>query len=224
MEKESDWRLHRAATTLGGWLLALACAGCLGYPDSSERFNDVVVVTAHAESIDFSRYKTFAIDPDVQVATVQQDGTVQMGTADPSVSATVIDRIATNLQQRGFQMKDKGETPDLGVSATAISGYKEGTVTGGYWYGYYGAYWGYPGYAYYYPYAVDYDYRSGSLILDMADLSSLNNRGNVASTTSGGLPVVWTSISYKAYIDNNVQSAGAAIDQAFEQSPYLRSE
>ena len=218
---------------------ALCATACVAYPDSSERFDDDIVYTAHALEANFPSFSTFAINPTVLLATVKQDETVDKGTVDPSVADPVVASIASNMQQRGFRQVDPKDNPDLGLTVTAIDGLVEGSVTGGYWWGYYGTYWGYPGWGYYYPYDVDYSYRPGTLIVDMADLtgarSSYVGKSDEQPSSSGdslmqagGLPVVWTMVGYRAYVDASstvrVAQATSAVEQGFAQSTYIRSE
>lgn len=218
-------------------LLGICAPACVAYPDSSERFDDEIVYTAHASEANFTSYSTFAINPTVLLATVEQDQTVEKGTVDQALSNAVVTSIASSLQQRGYRQVDPKDDPDLGVTVTAINGLVEGSVTGGYWWGYYGTYWGFPGWSYYYPYDVDYSYRPGTLIVDMADLTGarsayLNGSDEANSGDSlmqaGGLPVVWTMVAYRAYVDEStsvrVSYATSAIQQAFAQSTYIRSE
>jgi hypothetical protein len=220
------WLLCRAGIALGG----LCFAGCFTYPDSSERLNDDVVFTGHSKDADFSNFRTFAVDPIVHLANVGSDSQVQTTDAGRTLSDGVVSHLTQQLEDRGFQSVDAAADPDLGVSVTAISGSQSGVVTGGYWGGYYASYWGFPGYSYYYPYSTYYTYQTGSLIVDMADLSSGRQALMAASSepddaAPGGLAVVWGMIAYKAYVGDDdtsrVNAANAAIDQALEQSPYL---
>lgn len=217
----------------GAMTAVLVLAGCLAYPDSSERIDDDIVYTNGANNTDFGEYKTFAIDPTVHVAAVQADNSIDSETLDQEVADQLVAQTVKNLTDRGYTQVEATESPDLGVTLTAISGLAVGVVSGGYYWGYYGYYWGYPGYGYYYPYNVAYSYRTGTLVIDAVDLASTAGQlpapvGD-AGPGPGALPVVWTAAAYKAGVDvDNVSQAGVkraqqAIDQAFKQSPYLRS-
>lgn len=222
---------------LGAVATGLLAAGCLTYPDSSERYNDDIVYTAHAENVQFGSFQTFAVDPEVHLATVEADNTVETGSIDKALGDAVVANVVSNMEKIGYRQVDAKDNPDLGLTITAISGLVSGTaVSGGYYWGYYGAYWGFPGWGYYYPYAVDYSYRPGTLIVDMADLNSARTKypsepdemtSSEPNARPGGLPVVWTMVGYRAYTDQTstqrVQNATAAIDQGFSQSNYLGS-
>lgn len=213
----------------------LLLSGCFGYPDSSERVDDDIVFTTRSEKVDFGSYKTFAIDPEVRLAEVQADNTVEPGTLDPATSAALVSQVALNMMQRGYVQVDVSAKPSLGITLTAISGLVAGTVYGGYYGGYYGYYWGYPGWGYYYPYPIPYAYETGTLAIDMIDLGVAEqvvrrDEATVdAGTGAGSLPVIWAAAAYKAGVDiekstpAGVKNAQNAIDQAFKQSPYLRS-
>jgi hypothetical protein len=192
--------------SLGG-AAALLVAGCASYPDSSERYDDNVVYTAHASDVTWESFQTFAVDSEVHLVTVEQDDTVEQGTVDQSTSQAIVASVVSNMEMRGYHQVDAGDNPDLGLTVTAISGLVNGTVTGGYYWGYYGAYWGFPGWGYYYPYSVNYSYRPGTLIVDMADLNSARQSypsepdksdPNAPNARPGGLPVVGTNHSYHA--------------------------
>jgi hypothetical protein len=215
----------------------LSLATCNAFPDASERLDDDLVFTSAAPNADFKAYQTFAVDPDVHLATVREDGTVESTTLERGESDAIVARVATNLEQRGFRRVSPNETPDLGITLTAISGLAVGAVTG-YWWGTYAWYWGFPGWGYYYPYEVAYAYRTGTLVLETVDLVAgrkLYPGGALpdaslpdAGPGSGGLPVVWGMLAYKAFVDDDssvrTQTVTTAIDQAFIQSPYLGRE
>lgn len=223
---------------LGGVATAVLAAGCLSYPDSSQRYNDDIVYTAHAEDVKFESFQTFSVDPEVHLATVEADNTVETGSIDKALGDTIVASVVSNMEKRGFREVDAKDNPDLGLTITAINGLVSGTaVSGGYYWGYYGAYWGFPGWGYYYPYAVDYSYRPGTLIVDMANLNSARKiypsepdemaANSQPNARPGGLPVVWTMVGYRAYTDQSstqrAQNATNAIDQGFAQSTYIRS-
>jgi hypothetical protein len=195
--------------------------------------DDNIVFTGHAKESDFTRFRTFAVDPVVHVATLNADNSVDTTDADGKVSDEVIGNLVKRMEQRGFMQVNATEFPDLGVTITAISGTQVGAVTGGYWGGYYASYWGFPGYSYYYPYNQYYTYQTGSIVVDMADLA--RGRDLLSQQSSepddvgpGGLAVVWAMVGYKAYVADDVtskiDSANEAIDQAFDQSPYLKKD
>jgi hypothetical protein len=83
----------------------------------------------------------------------------------------------------------------------------------GYWpAGYWGNWTGW-----YYPYPVVYTYTTNALITDMVDLT--------AGEQNGKLKIVWSGYiggPASASINYDVKRMIDAVDQAFEQSPYLK--
>jgi hypothetical protein len=229
----------------GYWAAAalVLLAGCISYPDSSERIDDDIVYTHRADR-NFGLYKTFAVDPVVHLAAVQADGTVEPATLDKATSDALVAQVVSNMKARGYEQVASSQKPDVGLTLTAISGLASGVVSGAYYWGYYGYYWGYPGWGYYYPYQITYAYKTGTLLIDLVDLVNSEGKfrqdGGIAAADAGtapvpgALPVVWTAAAYKADVDVKnlndvitVSNAGViraqqAIDQAFKQSPYLQ--
>lgn len=245
----SGVRIRSTAAWSGFAVAALATVSCAGYPGASELFDDDLVITVFDPEAKFSAYETFAIDPDVNLATKNADGSFDRADVDPEVSKQIVDHIVSNMEKRGYQQVDDKLVADLGISSTAISGLVVGAVSSSYWSGYYGSYWGFPGWSYYYPTSTVYTYQPGSLIVEMADLRTARgqypmrpnagesvptNDGETAETSMpdmgpgpGALGVVWAIAAYRATVDDSnsvrVSVATAAIDQGFEQSPYLGS-
>jgi hypothetical protein len=208
--------------------LAASLSACVAYPSSDERFDDQVVATGYDKSVDFSLFKTFAIDPVVHVIQNGADDTPELGTLDPKYADPIVAQVEKNMIAAGYQKVNADEYPNVGLSLTGINTLVTGTYTA--WWGY-GYYWGYPGYGYYYPYYYGYAYRAGSLITQMVDLtkSTPARRGDAGTEDIDGgpyrgLPVAWSSIGYRVLEDSgtaNLTWAKSSIDQAFLQSPYL---
>lgn len=214
-------------------VLCISASACVTYPDATERLNDDVVLTGYSKDTNFKSYQTFALATDIPKAKVNADNSVDTSTVDKAASDEIIGRIGSKLEAAGYRQVAVDAKPDLGVTVAAISTTTVGVVNGAYWGGYYSGYWGYPGASYYYPNSAYYTYTPGSIIVDIVDLtkvtlpsadvdSALKADGGV---DRGTLPVVWAMIGYKAFIDDsssvNTSSADSAIDQAFNQSPYL---
>jgi hypothetical protein len=123
----------------------------------------------------------------------------------------ILQRIADNMANRGYQRVDVSASPDLLMMPAAIS---STTYFYSYWYGWwYGGYWG--GWGWYYPpYYTVSSYTTGSLIMTLSD----PNSDNPINQT----PVSWIAaanglLSYNYDLDRVLD----AIDQAFIQSEYL---
>jgi hypothetical protein len=81
---------------------------------------------------------------------------------------------------------------------------------------YYNGYYGYGGY-YYYPYVQTYAYNTGSLVIEWVDLKN--------AAANNKYKVIWNA--YMGDLFNAVDQLGQSLDavnQAFEQSPYLGTD
>lgn len=155
-------------------LSLLVLAGCYPYPDNNAIREDLdIAVTAFKDSVDFSAYRTYVLYDSVQLI-VDEGETVN---PDDPFYANGIDQVILNEIEK--QMDALGYTrvtilsADLLVSATALR-VKNVNSTGfpGWW-------WGFPGYgvpgfgggapAYWNP--TFYSYETGSVVIDMRDLS-----------------------------------------------------
>ncbi len=204
-------------------LVALALAflqGC--YPGGPEYVDDYdLVVTDYDSDYNFTGQGTYALIDSVVHLTDDDH--------DRSFDDDILARIDQNMMDKGYTKYDTTNTPsntppDLLVRASVFT--LSGNVTycdyypGWGWWGGWG-YWypGYPGYGYGYPYCFSgYQYDIGTLAIDVVDLTDPNDQDSTLS-------VVWTGImnglaSGRSSVDQ--QRVVEAIDQAFDQSPYLK--
>ena len=104
----------------------------------------------------------------------------------------------------------------------------------GWWWGYpgwgWGGWpgWGYPGYPWYPGYISYYSYKEGTIVLEMVDGDSFRNIADWVEQPNDDVPdlVIRWLASIDGYIssnaDYNAERAQRGIDEAFEQSPYLK--
>jgi hypothetical protein len=215
-------------TTLG----ALVLAGCDPYPGADGRFDDDVIATAFDQGVDFTQFKTFAVDPTVHLVRGSSEGGYEKRSLPDAQAQAIVQRVVKNMTALGYVQVKNDQDPDLGITLTGIDALVSGTVSG--WWGY-GGYWGYGGWGYYYPYSYAYSYRTGSLVTEMVDLTRMEpplaDAGSSEVVDAGGifdpseaLPVVWNAVAYQVLDRDGVPDVGWAkksIDQAFEQSPRL---
>ena len=138
------------------------------------------------------------------------------------IDPVIIDEITAQMIRMGYTLESDPEnnTPDLfmlpGITVSTWTGY----VPGYPWYPGYG--WGgwypyYPWYPGYYP-GYTYSYDTGTIIVDMLDVSTLDEE-------SGDILVIWTGgingVVSGSSVTNNDRIKGG-IRQAFDQSPYLK--
>lgn len=200
-------------------LLAAVAWSCQTEPDSAELIDQMVVSTNYDPNADFSLYTTYALPTDT-IGFVSNSSPDTIITADQSAfPGVVLDGIENNLNALGYTRVERDQDPDIGVNVMVVNDYNvfQELVYPGY-YGYPGSYYysGYYGYGSYYsyPYVNTYAYNTGVLIIEFIDLKN--------KTPDNKVKVVWDAYLGDVYstVDRNAQ-ASDAVDQAFEQSPYL---
>src|SRR6185295_4256025 len=219
----------------------LSLAACYAPPASDERFEESVVVTAHDDTADFQKFRTFYVRPDIRVVDETADGMLGPEMLPDVVAQPLVQATQQNLIERGYRPADSKDDADLAVELAYLRAVYSASYCYDWWYWWDYAYWGY---YYYYPYsscdvAV---WRSGMMITHMTDLLS---QGPVTPTplptptptplpteTAAPLPGavlrpgVWFSGVYGVELDSVTFVAKRAIDgidQSFEQSPYITS-
>lgn len=218
-------------------LLSIALLGavigfgsCQKEPSTSSLRDEYLVYTAYDQKADFQAITTYYIPDSIlligpgavddagnKVAKYwkDQDALALIGAVVAELDARGYTRIADPLER---QMADVGLQLSYVEETTYFVGYNDP-----YWWGYYPYYWD-PGYwgswwgGWYYPFRTYYGYTTGSLLQEMVDLTA-------EESSDRKLPVIWNSyISGLLHGNNaiNINEAVEAIDQAFEQSPYLK--
>lgn len=206
-------QLHFAA------LLLLVLGSCRKYPNTEELTGKPIVVTNHDSKVKFTDYKKYYMPTTVAlIGDDPKDTILPANLADPLLKA-----IADNMESRGFVRVLTYTGADLGINSVAIK--ITTTVTSyppSYWWGYPGyggCYYGYCGYYPYYPYyGYSYEYSTGSVLVQMADLKNVDNAGHK-------LNMVWTNFNAGVLGSQtqNISGGVNAIHQAFLQSPYLKT-
>jgi hypothetical protein len=211
---------------------ATALAGCYAPPASEERFDDSIVVTSHDVAADFGKFQTFFVRPEIRLL----DEGILPGEmpeiASPAVAAPLIEATERNLTARGYTEVATKEEADLAVELVYLRTVNSVQYCYYYygWYDYY--YWGYyPGYSYYYPYCDTSAWRSGTLLSNVVDLTTVDPPvvidGVVQAVAAGSstvLSTVWYSAVYGVELDSVsfiAERAVDGIDQSFIQSPYF---
>jgi hypothetical protein len=195
--------------------MTLTLASCEKDPDLGQLDTNMVVYTDHDSETDFSKYQTYFL-PDSILETGSHHATYWKD----ENAQKLIKAVESEMNSRGYRRitdpEQKSEA-DLGVQLSYIA--QRVNVTSGWWggwwdYDYWGPWWG----GWYYPYTVSYSYDTNSLVMEMVDLT-----GNKKEDSQ--LPVVWYAHSsgYQYNANYNIQLMTEAIDQAFEQSPYIQS-
>lgn len=196
--------------TIAVGLLGLLLAGC--YPQGPEFVEELdVVITSHKDEYNFTEKQTYAMPDRI----VKVTGNVVAGD-DPEfipdvVASQILDRIATNMEAMGYEQVGIDEDPDLLLMPASWQ-----TTTVFWWYDYwwwwYGGY--YPGWGYPPMYASSYT--TGTLVWSVIDPSVESADGNAISQWTAGINGLLVGTYDAARVNK-------AIDQAFKQSPYLKT-
>ncbi|PVD52243.1 DUF4136 domain-containing protein [Terrimonas sp.] len=200
-------------------LVFAAFASCKKLPPVDNLSSDFVVETKYDTSVHFTTFKTFAIRDTITVATENPKDSVWYD-AD---AQTIINEVAKQMKAVGYTQVmpgDKGGA-DLGIQLIGIRNRTIFNVTPGYWWGFPGYgdpyYWGdFYGYPYWNSYWYSYSIKTGSLIVEMANLKD--------AVANQKLNIIWTGIG-SGQIGNSksfvLDQCIKTVDQAFLQSPYL---
>lgn len=201
-------------------LLALPVLLAACYPQGPDYIDDLdVVYTNHNPNYVFKGKSTYAMpDKIVKITGNAITGDPPKYLSD-AVATPILTQIATNMTAMGYTQVDIDSDPDLLLAPSELE-----TTTITYWYDYWGWWWGgyYPGWGYpyypYYPYGgYTTSYTTGTLMMMIIDPNQTSGSGNPLSQWVGAANGVLT-YSYSASRVNKL------IDQAFRQSPYLKSK
>ena len=203
------------------------------YPGGLEYYSESdIVVTMYDNGFDFGSNKNYFM-PDT-IHHVVEDG--EEDEVDRSYDDDVLDRIASQLAAVGYTRFESDVIPDsvlvdsanvvltVVVTSTEYSGIGYMPGGGGWWGWYPGWGWGggyypgypwYPGYGWGYPYY--YSYSTGSVFIEMVDEDGIDQVEEI-------LPIPWQA-TINGLLSGDAQAmqwrVDRAIDQCFEQSPYL---
>ena len=199
-------------------LVVAAFCSCQKEPSTSDLHRDYLVYTAHDTGTDFAAIDTYYI-PDSILIIGNSDKTEYWKDAD---AMAIIGTVVGKLDDAGYTRTEDKDAASVGIQLSYV---RKVTYFVGYdypyWWWYYPYYWA-PGYwgdwvGWHYPYSVYYGYTAGSLLMEMLDLQADQESGKK-------LPIVWDSFIgglLTSDADLNQQRTIAAVEQAFEQSPYL---
>jgi hypothetical protein len=190
----------------------LLFSGCYpGGPDFTEDTD--VVYTTFDEDYNFTTATTYAMPDKIVIDVEIDDGDTTYEYMKDIYAQPILNKIAENMSARGYQMVSVAANPDLLMMPAAMS-----STHYYYWYWYcwwYGGYW--PGWGWYYPpYYTVSSYTTGSFFMTLSNPHADN-------------PINQSKVSWIAAMNglasgnNDVDRVLDGIDQAFEQSAYLRN-
>tara|TARA_B100000809_G_scaffold32497_1_gene28379 strand:+ start:53318 stop:53947 length:630 start_codon:yes stop_codon:yes gene_type:complete len=201
---------------LVGVVFALAIlSSCYKSPDLGGLSSELVVATEVNPDIIFNEanYSKYFLVETINVVTNKPgDDSVP-----PAQAAKIIKQIEEEMNAKGYErIETSYDDPDveLGIIASVIRVTNTGQTCSGWWGGYPGYYppWG----GGYYPYCSTYKYETGTLLVEMVDIKN---------AVSEEFETTWLSASFgvlSSYEDTNVTRSLRSIEQAFEQSQYLK--
>jgi len=208
-----------------GLILALAVLNsCYDSPDTGELSNELVVATDVDLEADFSTYDTkYYLSDTIYIVTnsLLDDDYITSPDSDE-----IISEIENNMADRGFTQRSEDPNDiinnlvNIAIATNIVRITNTGQTCYGWWGGYPGYWppWGWGGGGYYYPYCSIYNYDTGSLIVEMANIQQ-------ALTEDNKTNIIWTNVNFGILNSNdnvNIGRATRSIDQAFAQSPYIQ--
>ena len=206
-----------AIPALAGAMLTVSSC----YPGGATNVQQLdLVVTAHDETVDFTSLSTYVLLDSVVHVDIEDNNNDDL--LDRANDALILSRIRSNIEAMGYveEADPANNTPDVMFLVGAWAVTNTNAYIGYPWWDWWGWYpgWGCcgPGYGWGYPSApVVVQYDTGTLVITMVDPN-----GAAADV----IPVNWV-----AGMNGVLGSGGTTIritdgiDQAFDQSPYLRT-
>jgi hypothetical protein len=205
--------------------LALLLSVSCGYDNvSSTVINGPATVTVVAPDVNFGNFKTFSI-VDAVTQVTQSGSSAPTFTCDSSTtSQQILAAVTQNMTSRGFTQGPtitcQGTNPppasDLAINVSVM---KLTNTSINYYPCYWWGYWGYPSYGCYYPYYWVSSYSTGTEVTQISDLKN-------APPDGGSIEDLWGALGYSVLSGTNGTNSAAAvssINQAFAQSPYLKT-
>ena len=182
-------------------LAVIVLQGCYPYDDQTVADADVVA-TFYDQGTNFSTLTTYYMPN--RVSEIGSGGEIDT-TADITYSQQILTAVNNNMEEMGFQATSQANADVLVEALVSSSTWVSGGCYGGYW-----SYW-YPYYGWCYP--VAYTYTTGTILIVM----SVPGTNDFKTVWVAGINGVLndTNASIASRINND-------IDQAFNQSPYLR--
>lgn len=235
-----------AAFVAGGAMATLEATSCVHEPSLEELAQEQIVITQFAPGTSFGSYRTFAIADSISVAKEQPgDAAVTITEVDSALAKETLDVIANELVSRGYQRVTRDAQPDLGVSVLAVVR-QNAVVPYGAWWGFgsaSGAFWGYSGASFSTGITTSglALWTSGALVIELYDLRAPRGtttpspavppatRPLAVAPDAGAttIPVIWAAFIYGVIgggLGATLQEPPvASIQQAFAQSPYLKT-
>ncbi|MEJ0104173.1 MAG: DUF4136 domain-containing protein [Bacteroidota bacterium] len=174
------------------------------------------MITKYDTTADFSAFSTFAVRDTIAITTENPKDSVWYD----SKAQSIISEVVNQMQAAGYtRVPVENKSADLAIQVSAIRNVNV-YVTPGYWWGWSGyadpCYWN-NCYPYYYPYWYGYAVKTGTIMVEIADLK------NAPKTRK--LNILWSGIGSGQIGDSKsfiVDQCIKSVNQAFTQSPFFK--
>lgn len=191
--------------------LGLLLTSCEKDPDTDKLNDDYLVLTNYDGSADFKDINTFYVIDSILI--IGNDTKVEYWKNENSQK--IIDAYNDNFISRGYTPVSKGKDADAVFQLSYINTTYYFNNSAGPWWNNYPGYWNWGGWGWYYPFSFYYSYSTGSIIGELVDTRS--------TRSDKKLTVIWNAYICGLLNGSNLSYSRtmSAINQAFEQSPYL---
>lgn len=193
-------------------IVALLCS-CEKDPDTDKLDNDYLVLTNYDSNTDFSKINSFYVIDSILIIDNQTDKPKYWKNEN---SQKIVNAYNDNFISCGYTQAASGEEADVVFQLSYINTTYYFNNNVGPWWNSYPGYWNWGGWGWYYPFNFYYAYSTGSIIGELVNTK--------APYGSDKLTIVWNAYICGLLNGNNLSYSRtmAAINQAFEQSPYLK--
>jgi hypothetical protein len=204
MKKPRQWIGLVSVLIVGAWLTGCSRDSFSSYKD----FDTVISVYDPEYEDEFENNRTFAMPEEVfDLSDVVNDPIEHDGKYDQQI----LDRVAENMAELGYHREViTGDPSEMNTDADVIV--YVGAVAQEDW-GYVSYYW--YGWYWYYPTTVTVNFDNGTIVFTMVDPDLADEEAEV-------MPVIWSGALRGLLGYHSTSQVMSGIDQAFNQSPYLR--
>lgn len=193
-------------------IMALLCS-CEKDPDTDKLDNDYLVLTNYDSNTDFGKINSFYVIDSILIIDNQADKPKYWKNEN---SQKIVNAYNDNFISCGYTQAASGAEADVVFQLSYINTTYYFNNSVGPWWNSYPGYWNWGGWGWYYPFNFYYAYSTGSIIGELVNTK--------APYGSDKLTIVWNAYICGLLNGNNLSYSRtmAAINQAFEQSPYLK--
>lgn len=203
-------------------LSLLLFAGCESYPGMEDSVQEqLVAVTNYDTSVDFSKFKTFAISDSVTYVDMDSQTFTRKAYKDDAKLQNFADQVKKNLESLGYTaVSTKSNNIDLGINLSAIKSTTVIVNTTPWWYYWDYCYWDWwsCGYYPYYPYSYPYPVVVGGYEVGIASIDMFQViKGNIGNNNTA--KSLWTGAIRGLLDGSHAESQfNGAISDCFNQT------